>query len=271
MAVFRVEKTKNYTVMSNHHLQNTKLSLKAKGMISLMLSLPDSWDYTTRGLAAICKDGVDSINSTIKELEKYGYLTRKRIRNAKGQLTNIEYTIHEEPKLDFPTLDNPVMELPNEEEPIKAKHVQLNKQQSNKKELSTKELNTNSSSIKSSLDDMKDRIKNYENLIKQNICYDIICQAFAKQRVDEIVELMIEVLCSTKTQIRVSGQEIHAELVKNRFLKLNQFHIEYIFHSMNQNTTEIKNIKSYLLTTLYNAPVTMEHYYESLVRHDLYD
>ena len=78
MAVFRVEKTKDFTVMSNHHLRNVSLSLKAKGLLSLMLSLPDNWDYTTKGLAHICKDGVDSISSAIKELEKQGYLTRRR-------------------------------------------------------------------------------------------------------------------------------------------------------------------------------------------------
>ena len=78
MAVFRVEKTKDFTVMSNHHLRNVSLSLKAKGLLSLMLSLPDNWDYTTKGLAHICKDGVDSISSAIKELEKQGYLTRHR-------------------------------------------------------------------------------------------------------------------------------------------------------------------------------------------------
>ena len=100
MAVFRVEKTKDYTVMANHHLRNTKLSLKAKGLLSLMLSLPESWDYTTKGLASICKDGIDSINATIKELESEGYIKRSRVRNAKGQLTTTEYIIYEKPYFD---------------------------------------------------------------------------------------------------------------------------------------------------------------------------
>ena len=69
MAVFRIDKTRDYTVMSNHHLRNTELSLKAKGLLSLMLSLPDNWDYTTKGLARICKDGVDSICAAVRELE----------------------------------------------------------------------------------------------------------------------------------------------------------------------------------------------------------
>ena len=95
MAVFRIEKNKNYTVMANYHLRDISLSLKAKGLLSLMLSLPEGWDYTTKGLACICKDGVDSICSTVKELEKAGYVQRRRLRNELGHLTEIEYTILE--------------------------------------------------------------------------------------------------------------------------------------------------------------------------------
>ncbi len=99
MAVFRVEKTRDYTVMSNHHLRNKELSLKAKGLLSLMLSLPEDWDYTIKGLAYICKDGVDSICTTVKELERAGYIQRRRIRNAKGRLAEMEYIIREKPVL----------------------------------------------------------------------------------------------------------------------------------------------------------------------------
>ncbi|GHT78015.1 hypothetical protein FACS1894104_0560 [Actinomycetota bacterium] len=97
MAVFRVEKTKDFTVMSNFHLRDVSLSLKGKGLMSLMLSLPDEWDYTTKGLAAICREGVDSIRTALSELEDRGYLTRRRIRGRDGRLGDIEYTIHEKP------------------------------------------------------------------------------------------------------------------------------------------------------------------------------
>ena len=86
MAVFRIEKTRDYTVMSNHHLRDKSLSLKAKGLLSLMLSLPEEWDYTTKGLARICKDGVDSICAGVRELEEHGYVIRQRVRNPNGQL-----------------------------------------------------------------------------------------------------------------------------------------------------------------------------------------
>ena len=97
MAVFRIEKTRDYTVMSNHHLRDKSLSLKAKGLLSLMLSLPEEWDYTTKGLARICKDGVDSICAGVRELEEHGYVIRQRVRNPNGQLGAIEYTILEQP------------------------------------------------------------------------------------------------------------------------------------------------------------------------------
>ena len=98
MAVFRIEKIRDYTVMSNHHLRDKSLSLKAKGLLSLMLSLPEEWDYTTKGLARICKDGVDSICAGVRELEEHGYVIRQRVRNPNGQLGAIEYTILEQPR-----------------------------------------------------------------------------------------------------------------------------------------------------------------------------
>ena len=91
MAVCRVEKDKNYTTMSNFHLRDPNLSNKARGLLSTMLSLPDNWDYTTRGLARICKDGVDGITAQLKELEQYGYLIRHRIRDSNGRIVDMEY------------------------------------------------------------------------------------------------------------------------------------------------------------------------------------
>lgn len=91
MAVFRINKTRDYTVMSNYHLKDTRLSLKSKGLLSMMLSLPEEWNYTTRGLAAICKEGVDSIGTALKELERSGYIQRNRVRDEKGKITDTEY------------------------------------------------------------------------------------------------------------------------------------------------------------------------------------
>ena len=117
MAVFRIEKTRDFTVMSNYHLRDVELSLKAKGLLSLMLSLPEDWDYTTKGLACICKDGVDSITSALKELENHGYLTRQRTRYENGRLGDITYTIPEKPDSQEEKEETPKPEKPKWENP----------------------------------------------------------------------------------------------------------------------------------------------------------
>ncbi len=91
MAVFRIERTRDYTVMSNHHLRNANLSLKAKGLLSMMLSLPEDWNYTTRGLAKICKEGVDAIGAALRELEAAGYIVRHKLRDSQGRISDTEY------------------------------------------------------------------------------------------------------------------------------------------------------------------------------------
>ena len=136
--------------MANHHLRNRELSLKAKGLLSLMLSLPEDWDYTTKGLSCICKDGVDSICATIKELEKAGYVKRRRLRDAQGRLSDLEYTILEKPaplpsppespqrenpvvvKPDVvePDVDNPELGKPHTENPAQLSIQEVNKQES---------------------------------------------------------------------------------------------------------------------------------------------
>ena len=135
MAVFRIEKTRDYTVMSNYHLRDRSLSLKAKGLLSLMLSLPEDWDYTMKGLARICKDGIDSISGGIRELEAHGYLVRARVRNENGQLGSIEYTILEQPKepaqtpapiREKPIRENPIQVKPMLDAPIQENPAQLN-------------------------------------------------------------------------------------------------------------------------------------------------
>ena len=134
MAVFRIEKTRDYTVMSNYHLRDMSLSLKAKGLLSLMLSLPENWDYTMKGLARICKDGIDSISGGIRELEAHGYLIRSRVRSANGQLGSIEYTILEQPKAPSPTQEKPIRENPVQANPILDAPIQENPAQLNKEE-----------------------------------------------------------------------------------------------------------------------------------------
>ena len=291
MAVFRIEKTRDYTVMSNHHLRDKSLSLKAKGLLSLMLSLPEEWDYTTKGLARICKDGVDSICAGVRELEEHGYVIRQRVRNPNGQLGAIEYTILEQPRppepgkpeRENPVLDNPEQAYPVLEEPEQGNPAQLNTNRSSK-EKSKKDLSSTEGSnpVLSSpkaprgsdgmgRDWMRER-ESYRELILENIEYDYLIQSHQldRDRLDELVELMVDTVCSRRENIRIAGDDYPAEVVKSRFLKLDSSHIEYVLDRMRENTTYVRNIKKYLLAALYNAPATIGSYYTSLVSHDLY-
>ena len=131
MAVFRIEKTRDYTVMSTHHLRNAGLSLKSKGLLSMMLSLPEDWNYTTRGLAKICKEGTDSIGSALKELERAGYIVRNRLRDSKGKIVDVEYVIYETPHPPDTVQsceDEPDTACPDTENPCLENRPQLNKE-----------------------------------------------------------------------------------------------------------------------------------------------
>lgn len=281
MAVFRVEKTRDYTVMANHHLRNTELSLKAKGLLSLMLSLPEEWDYTTKGLARICKDGVDSICAGVRELEDHGYVVRERIRNPNGQLGAIEYTILEQPRTSEPKRENPVQANPALDYPVLGKPeqenpAQLNTYRTNKDESNT--LSANPYPIKSYpinpiADQMgMDGMDVYREIIKGNIEYDIMKDNFPydHERLDEIVELMAETLASKKATFCIAGDTYPASTVKFKLLRINSLHIQYVFECLDKNTTEVRNIKKYLLATLFNAPSTMGSYYKAQVNHDMY-
>ena len=143
MAVFRVERTRDYTVMCNHHLKDSNLSLKAKGLLSMMLSLPDEWNYTTRGLAAICKEGVDAIGKTLKELELAGYIIRRQLRGKDGRISDTEYTIFEKPRkpsppdTTLPDTENPYLDNPDTEAPDTDNPAQLNTKKSNTQKSNT--------------------------------------------------------------------------------------------------------------------------------------
>lgn len=281
MAVFRIDKTRDYTVMSNHHLRNTELSLKAKGLLSLMLSLPDNWDYTTKGLARICKDGVDSICAAVRELEEHGYVIRERFRGANGQLGSIEYTILEQPAEPSPERENPVQVKPILENPVLGKPEQEIPAQSNKDKSNTDLSNTEQSNpIRSNppapegrngTDGMEAR-EIYRNIVYGNIEYDILREdnTVNRDQLDEIAELIVDTVCSARKTIRIAGDDYPAEVVKSRFLKLDSSHVQYVIDCMKNNTTYVRNIKKYLLAALYNAPSTINSYYSSLVSHDLY-
>lgn len=288
MAVFRVEKNRGYTVMSNHHLRNPDLTLKAKGLLSQMLSLPENWDYTLKGLSSINKESIDAIRTAVWELEKAGYITRRQGRDEKGKMTAIEYTIFEQPQppqLENPTTDNPVLENPMSDNPTTENPVSENPTQLNK-ELSSKDLLNNHSipilstplTVRTATPERKgneytnmDAVRAYEEVIKDNIEYAYLIQDRNIDRgmLDEIVSLMLETVCTRRKVVRIAGDDYPAELVKSKFMKLNSSHIQFVIDCMHQNTTKIRNIKKYLLAVLFNAPNTIDSYYTALVAHDM--
>ena len=284
MAVCRVEKNKNYTTMSNYHLRDPDLSNKARGLLSTMLSLPDNWDYTTRGLAKICKDGVDGITAQLRELEQYGYLIRNRIRDTSGRIIDMEYIIYERPHPASPDTEKPDMVKPDTGLPRPETPAQINIDKRSTDETITDLSSTHSipsdetrPSVLAALEAKRKETEYrdtevYREIIKENIGYDYLMSdlPYDHDRLEEILELLVETVCSTKKYIRVAGSDYPAEVVRSRLLKLDMEHIKFVFDCLKENTTKIRNIKQYLLTTLYNAPTTIGNYYSALVQHDLH-
>ena len=171
MSVIRIHKNSNFTVMSNYHFKEKKMSLKAKGLLSLMLSLPDDWNYSISGLVTLSKDGKDSVMSALGELETFGYLERTRLVNSKGQFSGIEYNIFEEPQLKNPVEENtnegkPILEKANEEKPTQLNTNKLN----NNNNKIINELNTKGNDI----DVFEDILKDIVNIELRNLYVDYI-------------------------------------------------------------------------------------------------
>ncbi|NCE66193.1 helix-turn-helix domain-containing protein [Pseudoflavonifractor sp. 524-17] len=341
MAVFRVERTQNYTVMSNYHLRDKTLSLKAKGLLSLMLSLPENWDYTLAGLARISLEGKDAIRAAVVELEKAGYIHRSQTTDKTGKFSSNEYIIREYPANQTPPTEGPSAAQPSPENPT-TEHpstgstqtenpTQIKKDPVKKEKKIMNSVSTDSFPFPSSPPvvvassaspaspqaakltrcaapplstetaalgfcgdpkmpaaaqppEAKGRKRNrssgmsqqamnaYRELIRENICYDDFVQERPDDagQLDEMVELMVEAVCSKKQSLRVAGNDFPQAVVKSRLLKLDDQHIRFVFDCLRENTTQVRNMKQYLLTVLYNAPVTMENHYAAQVNHDLY-
>ena len=282
MSVFRVEKNKGYTVMSNHHLRNHTLSLKAKGLLSQMLSLPEDWDYTLQGLAQINKESIDAIREAVRELERAGYIKRSRERDERGCLRGTVYTIYEqphaeptpeEPTQEKPALNNPTLEKPMLEKPTLENPMQLNTKSTKKRKRQSTDLSITDSTETpvQKRTEAKETFESYRELILENIDYDVLAgdPCVDREQLDEIVALVQETVCSTRSRIRVAGNDYPAEVVRSKLLKLNSEHIRFVMDCLKQNTTRIRNIRQYLLAMLFNAPSTMNSYYTALVAHDM--
>lgn len=298
--VFRVFKTEKFSVISNYHLFDKRLTHKATNLLTTMLALSPVWDYTLEGLASLKKDGIDGVRSGIRELEKLGYLTRRQLRNEKGQLAHNEYLVYETPELNpnfakseencqkLPSLENPMTDekskkIPSLENPITDKKINSpsleNPSTENPRQLNTKLLNTkytnqsyqdnNNININNtyrcdemdSIDkidrkEIKAELKkqlNYENLISRNEA--------DKKQINSIINILADVMSSRSQNIRIGGENKPLEEVIQRFKQLTDKHIAYVLECLNKNADKPRNIRAYLLTSLFNAPSTIDCYY----------
>ena len=298
MAVYRVERTKDYTVMSNYHLKDTALSLKAKGLLSMFLSFPDDWNYTTRGLASICKEGVEAIGNTIKELEKAGYIVRRQLRGPNGRITDTEYVIYEKPQppepedtdpdnppdtgtpdTTSPYTGNPDMVEPDMAPPYMENPAQLNTKKSITKKSNTQRSNTHSfppsspstppAAPAAPVEGMKEVYEKREE-IREQIEYDLIADLTNRVQLDEFVEIMLEVALSRSPTMKIGRDaEYPTAFVQQRFEQLTSEHIRKVLDGISENTTRVWNTRAYLLAALFNAPATTDNHYTMLVNHDM--
>ena len=283
MPVFRVSKNRDFTVIANSVFKDRKLSAKAKGILVEMLSLPENWDYTLKGLTTLFSDGIDSIRQGIKELEENGYIVRERKRDARGRLGGMEYVIYETPEKGVENIvgnSSPEQSAPMIAEPTEdfsVQEVSIEDKAMLYKELNksrTKESNTHvSNPYQSITEEAAPDVMGYDEAretVKENIEYGILSERYPVERLDEIVDIASEALCSKRSTFSLGKDTYPYALVKDRLLRLDSSHIEYILDCIDGNTTDIRNIKPYMLKTLINAPATMDSYYRTKVNHDLY-
>jgi len=293
MAVYRVERTQGYTVMSNYHLKDTALSLKAKGLLSMFLSFPDDWNYSTRGLASICKEGVEAIGNTIKELERAGYILRRQLRGANGRITDTEYVIYERPQdpelpapedtgpetppdTGAPDTALPDTGFPDMVDPDTENRPELNIKKSKTKRSITQRSKTHSFSPPAPpktpaapVEGMKEILEKRAE-IEEQIEYDLIADQCNREQLNEFVEIMLEVALSKSPTMKIGRDaEYPTAYVQHRFEQLTSAHIEKVLDGIRENTTRVWNTRAYLLAALFNAPSTTDNHYTMLVNHDM--
>ena len=313
MTKYTIKNEKDFVQIPNSILTSPDISLKAKGILALMLSLPDNWKFSIEGIASKCKESKECISNAIKELESAGYVKRTMKHGDDGKITGMEYEIFEEPYTvveaeerneekpcedkhctanpsvekpfkeepseektltDKPSTENPSMDLPvkgkpSEENPW-GNNTIINKKENNN--ILFNNIQSNPISSKNKISFNMSEIELTRFTVEENIDYDILVERFPNREamIDEIVDLMVEVLCSNREFITIASDTHPIEQVKERFESIDSGHIEYILECLDKTTTDIRNIKQYLLSVIFNAPQTMDNYYTAAVKHDLY-
>lgn len=287
MTKYTIKKEKDFVQIPNSILTSPDISLKAKGILALMISLPDNWKFSIEGIASKCKESKECTSNAIKELESAGYVKRSMKHGDDGKITGMENEIFEEPytvveteehneeKLceTNPSAEKPCTEEPSEEKPLTDKPSEenpwVNNTKTNKKENNNILYdNTQSNPIPSK--NKMSELDIYRKAVKQNIEYDILLEKepLHKDMIDEIVELMTETLNSKREEITIASHTHSMADVRKKFADITSEHVEYIIECVSKNTTKVSNIKQYMLAAIFNAPNTMGSYYTTRVNYD---
>ena len=246
-----------------------------------MLSLPDDWDYSLKGLTVGCKDGLDSVRTAVLELEEHGYVRRQKVRNAKGQIIDYDYQVYESPVEDDPAVpgkeggpsnpsatkspkscmkpcSSPFLDFPNLAEPNLEKATQQNTNKQN-----TKRQSTNLSGPTGESADFDQMEAQVREEFRERLEIDTLAQRYDPDKLEELLDNIVEMYCCPRQTQYVGKQPQTTKAIRLRLDKLTSQHVEYIFDVMSNTTQPIKNIMAYLRTTILNAPTTMEHYYQA--------
>ena len=253
------DQPKGFTVMGNYHLRDKNLSNKARGLLSTMMSLPPDWNYTSKGLACICKDGLDGIAAQLKELEELGYLHRKMIRGEHGRLDHIEYTFFGTPhpvslKREFPVRENPVKENPVREKPCRENPVQINKDRSKEQKEKNTDL-TNHSRKGSDLSSEKEEKQQFEDVIQANIKTDrlMVERPFDAGRIIMIQWAMVNTLASNEETVHIGKDLVPMQKARELLLSVRYQHVMHVLESMSSLTPEQEVSRPIILAALIKA------------------
>ena len=297
MPICRIMKESNYTRVSNYYLRDNSLSFKAKGLLTLMLSLPEDWDYTIAGLAQFTADGRVSIASTIRELEECGYVRRTQTRCENGAFAQNEYWIYEVPQTDqMPCAENmepvdstdTVPEIADSVDSEPMADIESMEENENVLPVLHPSMPVPLTEIPSTdimpTENQAQQIKELQKTEKQSLIrydlmrararerveYAVLREEYPKEQLDELISLIVEMEVCEGESMLIAGSLYPVELVKARMQGLNAECIRYVLDCLREVKPQVKNMKKYLMASLFNAPATMENFMESRVQREVF-
>ncbi len=268
MAIIREPVPKDdFFVAPRIFTRDLDIPFEAIGLLSVLYSLPANWEYSASGLATVSMHGKNRISKLMRLLVEKGYVEMVQLKTPDGKFAgktirlknNIGNARESKQGVQSPSLQNTALQTPSPHTEAPVVEAQYNIQGNNRHE----------DKIHQSINLGEDEIDEIREEVKDQLDYEYACKEFGKDRIDGIVDIMVETLLSVGT-VNIGRNQLPAEQVKNVFRKINMEHIRYIFDCIEETSREkkIRNMKSYLLTALYNAPMTIDVYYDSEYNYD---